>query len=201
VLISDEVYEDLVFDRTAPTFLRKDARSFVLAVYSFSKSYSMTGWRVGYLVGPAEVAAEVVKLQEVFYACASSVSQAAARAALTLPDSYLEQSKAIYLRRRGVLVDRLNKFSVPHFVPQGAFYCLIDVGDAQTATTPLALDLLKEAGVAVAPGETFGSLARGMVRVCFAVADETLEEGVERLGSYLSEQSASRSSLRPENNE
>lgn len=190
MILSDEVYNDICFTGSCPSFLRQDTESFVMAVYSFSKTYSMTGWRVGYLVAPEPVAAQVTKLQEVFYACTSSVSQAAAEAALRMPDGYLDEMNGVYHRRRNALVRILTENGIGHFAPEGAFYCLLQVGQANEDSTQLALEILDRTQVAVAPGETFGEFSRGMVRVSFAVEDGQLEEGISKLAKYLASRPA-----------
>ena len=185
IVISDEVYEDFVFGGPCPTFLRDDSRDFVIAVYSFSKTYSMTGWRVGYAVAPKELAAEITKLQEVYYACASSVSQAAARAALTLDRAHVDEMVRTYQRRRDIVHKELLAQGIEHVLPAGAFYCLVDISPAGMNSMDFALALLHAEHVAVAPGETFGRNARHAVRIAFVVDDDNLRRGVRRLARFI----------------
>jgi aspartate/methionine/tyrosine aminotransferase len=184
LIVSDEVYEDLVFDGPHVSFLRPDTRDKVVAIYSFSKTYAMTGWRVGYVIATEEIAEQISKLQEVYYACASSISQAAALAALSLDGRWVGQMRESYRKRRDILCAELSRQGVEHFLPQGAFYCLVSIGNRRTAME-FALQLLDRHGVAVAPGETFGVQSKNMVRVCFAAPEEDVRTGSCLLAEFV----------------
>ncbi|MBN1671846.1 MAG: aminotransferase class I/II-fold pyridoxal phosphate-dependent enzyme [Kiritimatiellae bacterium] len=184
LIVSDECYEDILYVDSCPSFLREDSRAFTVGIYSFSKTYAMTGWRIGYLAAPPELAPQITKLQEVYVACASSVSQAAARAALALDRRHVREMVQAYARRREIVREELQAAGIRHFLPQGAFYCLVDIGATGTDSMAFALELLKTRHVAVAPGETFGRNAARTVRICFATGDETLREGVRRLAAF-----------------
>jgi aspartate/methionine/tyrosine aminotransferase len=157
-------------------------------VNSFSKTYAMTGWRVGYVVAPPRLAPTVVKLQEPVVACACSVSQAAAEAALRGPQSCVAEMVSSYRARRDLALGILREAGLYHHTPEGTFYLLVDLGKWEGDSLAFAKKLLKEENVAVAPGETFGRASGHMVRISFAVEERSLLEGMGRLCRYIRRQ-------------
>lgn len=186
-VVSDEVYEKLVFDTAHQSLGRWDVDGRVVCVYSFSKTYAMTGWRVGYVVAPPAIAEVVTKVQEPVVSCASAVSQKAAEAALTGPQTCVEEMCDAYRARRDVALNILGQAGVTSNVPRGAFYMLVDASPVTLDTYAFAYHLLREQRVAVAPGETFGPAGRGLVRVSLATDQVVLEEGVRRLAKMIAD--------------
>jgi len=186
-LISDECYEKIVFDarHVSPGSLDKDGR--VLSLFSFSKTYAMTGWRVGYAVVSPEIAAIFVKLQEATVACTSSVSQKAAEAALQGPQDCIEIMVNAYRRRRDRAIAILQRHGLATYVPQGAFYLLVDISGCGSGSEGFAQNLLAQEKVAVAPGRTFGPSGDRYIRVSLAAHEDELETGLERLCRYVSQ--------------
>jgi aspartate/methionine/tyrosine aminotransferase len=186
-LLSDECYEDLVFEgeHVSPAGLG-DAEH-VVSVFSFSKSYAMTGWRVGYAVASEPVARLLAKAQEPVVSSASTISQKAAEAALLGPQDAVATMRDAYRRRRDAALELLDGAGVPHVRPGGAFYLMVDVSQAPEATTAgeFAHRLLVERRVAVVPGEAFGPAGSGMVRISLAAADEAIDLGLRRLADAL----------------
>lgn len=184
-VISDEVYEQIVFEgeHVSPALFDRDGR--VIAVFSFSKTYAMTGWRLGYLVASPDVAPILVKMQEPTVSCASAISQKAGEAALDGPQDCVATMCAAYRRRRDLAVDLLTELGVPFSLPHGAFYLMVDVSRKGLDSYAFAKALLMETRVAVAPGETFGPTARNYVRLSLAPSEDTLAEGIKRLGQFL----------------
>ena len=184
-LVSDECYEDLVFDgrHESPAALGDPER--VISVFSFSKSYAMTGWRVGYVIAPRATAALVAKAQEPLVSSASTISQKAAEAALAGPQDAVAAMREAYRRRRDAACARLDAAAVRYVRPGGAFYLMVDVSSAQDGADAFAHRLLREHRVAVVPGTAFGERGRGFVRVSLAAADAALETGLERLAEAL----------------
>jgi len=185
-LVSDEVYDELILDDDLAHFspARLD-RSRVVTVYSFSKVYAMTGWRVGYCAAPPELAALLRKLQEPLVSCPSAISQKAAEAALTGPRAEIEAMREAYRGRRdsawgAVLAEDLDAVRT-----QGTFYMLVDVSAAGLESMELARRLLEEERVAVAPGLVFGPGGEGKARISFAGEPETIREGVRRIARLL----------------
>jgi aspartate/methionine/tyrosine aminotransferase len=183
-LVSDECYDAITFDVEHVSPGRWDEQGRVLSCFSFSKTYAMTGMRVGYLVAPEAVGATAAKLQEPLIACVNVPAQYAALAALKGPQHFVEHMRRAYRERRDAAAALLEDAGIPHLLPQGAFYMWIDVraacgGDVQT----WALRLLRERRVAVAPGTTFGPTGEGWVRVSLATETEELLEGLQRVAA------------------
>lgn len=194
-VVSDEVYEDCVFEGEAPSPLAVTDEPRVIGVYSVSKSYAMTGWRVGYVAVPERVAEPLAKLQEPYVASTNAMAQKAAEAALTGPQDCVEEMRLAYKRRRDLAVDLLRRHDVPHFTPSGAFYVMIDTSSASLDSDALAEALLLERHVAVCPGTAFGRVASGWVRVSLATAEPLLLEGLERLAGFVRERRRAPASL------
>jgi aspartate aminotransferase len=181
-LISDECYDAITFDRPHVSPGAWDEQDRVLACFSFSKTYAMTGMRVGYLVAPPSVAATAAKMQEPLIACVNVPAQRAALAALEGPQDQVEAMRRTYAERRDAATRLLDERGVGYLRPQGAFYLWIDVSDrCGDDVTAWALDVLRERGVAVAPGPTFGPTGEGWVRVSLATETDDLLEGLGRI--------------------
>jgi aspartate aminotransferase len=186
-LIADEVYDELVLDRDREHVAarRLDASGRVVSVYSFSKVYAMTGWRVGYAVAAPALADLLRKLQEPEVSCPSAVSQKAAEAALVGPQEVIASMRDAYRARRDRVWKLVQERRLHAFRTQGTFYMLVDVSDAGLPSLDFALRLLSEWGVAVAPGEVFGPAGEGLVRISLAEEPEVIEEGVRRLADAI----------------
>jgi aspartate/methionine/tyrosine aminotransferase len=186
-LISDECYEQIVFEgeHVSPASLDADGR--VLSVFSMSKSYAMTGWRMGYVTGDHELMELVAKVQEPVVSCATAIAQKAGQAALDGDQACVREMTASYAARRDVVVDVLRDGGLLIAVPHGAFYVLADISAATTDTYAFARWLVAERGVAVAPGETFGPSGAGMVRLSLATAMDDLRTGAQRLVQAVGE--------------
>lgn len=185
-IVSDEVYEDIVFDGARHvSFLEHTPPDRLFLVSGASKSYAMTGWRLGWVVCPPDAVSIAEKLQEPVVSCAPTPSQVAAEAALTGPQDEVVKSCALFQRRRDIFVEEMASTGRMAAVPRGAFYGLVDVGEAADGALGFAKRLLVEHGVAVVPGDTFGPSTAGMVRVAFTVEDERLRDGLKRLAAAL----------------
>ena len=183
-LLSDEVYDELILDRQAvhTSAARFDTMDRVITVYSFSKVYAMTGWRVGYAVAPAAVAGVLRKLQEPQVSCPSTISQKAAEAALTGPRAPIRAMLDAYRRRRRVAVTAAHEAGLSCVAPAGAIYMLVAVQTGSRSMLQFALDLLDDHGVSVAPGSVFGPGTAGNVRISLAAGSADIVEGLRRLG-------------------
>ena len=182
-VLSDEVYDQLIFDGGAPVAAARFAPDWVVGVYSFSKSYAMTGWRLGYTASSPALAATLARIQEPLISCTSALAQAGAMAALAGPDAPLNEMRSAYQRRRDLVVGRLSDAGVEVAVPEGAFYCMLPL--APGTDSRLAALALVDEGVACAPGTAFGSVARSHLRLPLAASDETLIEAVDRITSWM----------------
>ena len=188
-LLCDEVYDEMVLSddcvHTAAAPLDSDGR--VITVCSFSKVYAMTGWRVGYVAAPAEMADLLRKLQEPLVSCPSTISQKAAEAALTGPRHPYDQMLAAYRRRRSVALDTAASTGVRAVASDGTLYMLLDVSASGVDDLDFALRLLESHSVSVAPGSVFGPAGRGWARISLAAEEEAIAEGLRRLAKALHE--------------
>jgi aspartate aminotransferase len=188
-LISDECYDAITFDAAHVSPGVYDEQDRVLSCFSFSKTYAMTGMRVGYLVAAGAVAHTAAKLQEPLIACVNAPAQYAALAALEGPQDFVEVMRRAYHERRDAAAALLDGAGVGYLLPQGAFYMWIDVRDRCGGDVKAwALELLRERHVAVAPGTTFGAEGEGWVRISLATDTDDLLEGLDRLAAVPARQ-------------
>ena len=192
-VICDDIYQEIVFDGAAFATLAAvapDLSDRILTVHGVSKTYAMTGWRIGYAAGPPDLISAMTKLQGQSTTNASSVSQAAALAALNGPQDFLVNWRAAYRRRRDLVAAQLAGIPGLEFtVPRGAFYHFADCSGLLGKATPagrctrtdedLSLYLLESAGVATVPGTAFA--APGHVRLCFARSEDQLAQACGRI--------------------
>ncbi len=203
-VISDECYDQIVFDATigasispstahgdtlpmvavSPSSLH-DSTNRIVSVHSFSKTYAMTGLRVGYVSGPPDALTTMIKMQEALIACVNGPAQYGALAALEGPQDFVKARKDVYQRRRDRAVQTAIELGLPHESPQGAFYLWLPLDVA--SGTDLSLELVQSRGVAVAPGETFGEMGRGAIRVSLAASESDIVSGLRRIASHLSQ--------------
>ena len=190
-VISDEIYESLIFDGLAhvsPAALSEDAFARTIVVSGLSKSHAMTGWRVGCAAGPKQVIAAMTALQSHMSGNINTIAQYAALEALQGDQSCVEQMAAVFARRRQVLLKALEKEGLQlASYPQGAFYALLDVRPYLTQDLPDDLSfseaLLKDAHVAVVPGSAF--YAPGFVRLSYATDERQIAEAIARIGDFI----------------
>ena len=184
-IVSDGCYEDIIFEgeHISPAAIDDSGR--VISVFTVSKSYAMTGWRIGYVAASRELAALISKLQETVTACASSVAKKAAEAAIGGDQSCVAAMRHSYRRRRDVAVRLLNDSGLLVSNPHGAFYIMASRASIGLDGYELCRRLIAESGVAVAPGETFGPSGAGKVRISLATDHKDLEEGIRRLATSI----------------
>ncbi len=184
-VISDECYEDIVFEgpHVSPSAVISPER--VISVFSMSKSYAMTGWRVGYAVAPQDVVAMMGKLTEALTSCVPGVSQKAAQAAVEGDQRCVSEMRDAYRRRRDLAAERLEEAGLLVARPRGAFYVMAEASAAGQDGYDLCRHLVTEHGVATAPGETFGPTGAGLIRLSLAAADDDVRTGVDRVVAAL----------------
>lgn len=186
IILTDEIYEHIRYDGRPHISLgsRDDCRERTLTVNGFSKSYAMTGWRLGYVAGPGALIQHLVKVQEHTVGCASSFAQRGALAALNGPASSIAEMTAEYARRRDRVVRGLNSIEgVACPAPDGAFYAFPDVGGLGISGDDFCRQILQVAGVVLTPGSAFGPTTSGHVRMSFATEPEVLEDAVKRIAT------------------
>jgi len=186
-VLSDEIYGRIVYDgfrQVSPASLIGVEQT--VTVDGFSKTYAMTGWRLGYAVASSEVVDAMVKLQQATTTCPASFVQAAAVEALRGSQRCVEEMVREYDRRRRMLVERLSRIpGIRCERPRGAFYVFPDVSAAGKPSRQVVLELLEEKGVCVTPGSAFGRYGEGHIRVSYATSMETLSEALDRIEEYF----------------
>jgi aminotransferase len=187
LVFTDEIYDRLVYgdhEHTAFSSL-PGMRDRTVLLGGFSKSYAMTGWRIGYVAAPAELMNGIAKVHQYGIMCAPTSAQFAAIEALRNGEAALQEMGAEYDRRRRYMVERFNAIGMRCFEPMGAFYCFPRVTDATGMDeTTFAEKLLDEERVGVVPGTAFGPSGAGHVRVCYATAYEQIVEAMDRMERF-----------------
>ncbi len=183
-VVSDEVYETMLYEgmRHQSIAAIEGMRHRTVTVNSFSKTYAMTGWRIGYAVGARKIIDQMIKLQQYTMVHAPAISQRAALAALNGPQNFIERMVTVFDERRRFLVPRLNEiegFRCP--TPKGAFYAFPNVEGLGKLSKDLAQFLLQSGGVAVVPGSVFGAGGEGYLRLSYAQPLDKLEEACNRI--------------------
>ena len=186
-VLSDEVYERLTFDTDiAPSMARWiDDKDRLIVVNSFSKTYNMTGWRLGWAQTSESTIRTLYKAAEFITSNPASIIQQAGIVALRDGEDYVRDLRAHYAARRAQVTAALG--TLPGVIlpePMGAFYAFPRIAGV-TASTLFAAELLRATGVAIAPGSAFGPSGEGFIRLCFAASEATITEALERLGRYL----------------
>ena len=188
-LLSDEVYEHFVFEgeQLSPSSISEDGR--VISIFSFSKTYAMTGWRIGFAVADKQISNLMRVLQEPLSSCVSGISQKAAEAALSEPQTCVHEMRESYRDRRDMAVNILDSQGALNYVPAGAFYALVDISKSGMGSQIFAEELLEQMDVAVAPGSAFGEVGENYVRISLATEKSKLQEGLERILSFINSKS------------
>lgn len=194
IVLADEVYSELnyeVDEAPIPSFAGfPEAKDRVILLNGFSKSWAMTGYRLGYACGPQDVIDAMMKIHQYGIMSAPTLSQAAGVEAMDLGDKDVARMKREYNRRRDYLYEVLNGLGLKTLLPKGAFYIFPDVRQTGMDDETFAIRLLKDYGVACVPGSAFGSCGAGFVRMSYATSMEKIRLAVERLGRFLTSSKA-----------
>ena len=187
LVYTDEIYDRLVYgdhEHTAFSSL-PGMRERTILLGGFSKSYAMTGWRIGYVAAPAGLMTGIAKVHQYGIMCAPTSAQFAAIEAMKNGEPHLQAMRAEYDRRRRYITDRFNAIGMSCFEPKGAFYCFPHVTECTGLDeTTFAEKLLEEERVGVVPGTAFGPSGAGHVRVCYATAYEEIVEAMDRIERF-----------------
>jgi aminotransferase len=187
ILVSDEIYDRLVYDfqHVCIPSLGEEIRRRTVLLGGLSKSHAMTGWRIGYAAGPQDIIQGLVRIHQYTIMSAPTTAQDAAIEALTNGNSYVEDMVAEYDRRRRLIVAGMNRLGLTTFEPRGAFYAFPNIGASGMDDETFAEALLREEHVAVVPGNAFGPGGEGFVRACYATAYEQIEEALHRMEKFM----------------
>ncbi|WP_066172260.1 aminotransferase A [Bacillus marinisedimentorum] len=186
-VLSDEIYSELVFAGTHHSIASYPGmREKTIVVNGLSKSHSMTGWRIGFLFAPENLARHMLKIHQYNVSCASQISQQAAIEALVNGADDAVVMKDTYKKRMEYMYGRLTEMGFPAEKPTGAFYIFPSIEPFGEKSFDFAMKLVKEAGVAAVPGDAFSSYGEGYIRMSYAYSMETLEKGLDRIEQFLS---------------
>jgi aminotransferase len=187
VVVSDEVYEKLVYDGCVHTSIASlpGMRDRTVSIFSFSKSYAMTGWRIGYMVAPSDFLVRATELHYVINTCAPAPSQVAAIAALKGPQTHIAEMNASYVARRDYLISAFERLGLPSILPHGGFTIMVDIRAIGMGSVDFSLYLLQKAKVQVFPGAMYGANGEGYVRVSVLASLPRLEEAIRRISLVL----------------
>ena len=187
IVISDEIYGELTYGvKHCSIAGLPGMEQRTIIINGFSKSFAMTGWRLGYALGNHEIIEQMVKIHQFAVMCAPTISQYAAIEAMEQGDGDIEAMRESYDQRRKFLYHELQRLGLPCFEPQGAFYMFPNIREFGLSSGEFALKLLKEEKVAVVPGDSFGECGEGFVRISYAASLQNLKEAVNRIFRFLS---------------
>ena len=185
-VLSDEIYSELTYGRQHvsiaefPGMLER-----TILINGFSKSYAMTGWRLGYACGPKRILEQMLKIHQFAIMCAPTTSQYAAIEALRSGDNDIERMRTAYDQRRNFLMKAFHDMGLQCFEPFGAFYVFPCIKEFGMASEEFANRLLQEEKVAVVPGTAFGACGEGFLRISYAYSIEDLKEALSRLEAFI----------------
>lgn len=187
IVVSDEIYDRLVYGFKHVCFpsLADTLKRRTVLLGGFSKDYAMTGWRIGYAAGPADLIKGLVRIHQYTIMSAPTMAQDAAIEALKSGEPAVQEMVAEYNRRRRLLVDGLNRLGLKTFEPRGAFYAFPNITASGMDDEVFAQKLLEEEHVAVVPGNSFGPGGDGFVRACYATSYEKIEEALRRMEKFM----------------
>lgn len=188
IVISDEPYESIIYDgrKNYSIAALPDMFERTITVNSFSKTFAMTGWRVGYAVAEEAFINAMTVMQESLTSSVNAASQYAACVALTSPKDEVEEMRRVYEKRAELLERGLNRIKGFSFIkPEGAFYAFVNIKDTGMTSEEVSQRLIEECQVVTTPGSAFGAAGEGYIRISFASSSEILEEAVNRIQSVF----------------
>jgi aminotransferase len=186
LIITDEIYGELTYDTPHTSIVSLPGmRERTIFLHGFSKAWAMTGFRLGYACGPAELIEAMMKIHQYTMLCASSLAQKAALEALARPEADVTEMLNEYRRRRNVIAAAFTDMDLKCHRPLGAFYAFPSVAKFGLTSKDFALKLLHEEKVAVVPGTAFGACGEGFVRCAYATSMENIQEAMKRLRRFI----------------
>ena len=189
MVISDEIYSELTYTEEGHTSIASiyGMQERTIVINGFSKTYSMTGWRLGYALGPAPIIKQMTKLHQFAIMSAPTNSQYAAIDALRNGDEDIKKMKLDYDMRRRYTVDGFRKIGLDCFEPMGAFYVFPCIRSTGLSSEEFCERLIKSKRVAVVPGNAFGDCGEGFIRVSYCYSIENIKEAIRRIGEFVEE--------------
>lgn len=185
MVLSDEIYAELTYGKDHVSIASLPGmRERTVIASGFSKAYAMTGWRLGYLAAPREVAVQMLKIHQYAIMCSPTTSQYAAVEAMRNGQNDIEEMRAEYNRRRRYIVGGLRSIGIDCFDPEGAFYVFPYIGKFGMTSDEFCEKLLKECGVAIVPGTAFGACGEGFARISYAYSVEHIAKAIDRLEKF-----------------
>ncbi len=187
VVLTDEIYSELTYDEVTHHSIAAlpGMKERTIFLHGFSKAFAMTGWRIGYACGPADIIEAMMKIHQYSILCAPIMAQEAAIEALERGARSMERMKEEYRLRRNFIVSSLNEAGIPCHLPKGAFYVFPDIRGTGLASREFSLKLLETKHVAVVPGTAFGPGGEGYVRCSYATAMDQIKIAVERIADFV----------------
>ncbi|MBO4950773.1 MAG: aminotransferase class I/II-fold pyridoxal phosphate-dependent enzyme [Clostridia bacterium] len=186
VVLSDEIYGELTYGRHHFSIASMpEMRDRTIYVGGFSKSYAMTGWRLGYVCAPGEITKQMLKIHQYAIMCAPTMSQYAGIDAVMNGDEDIEYMKDCYNQRRRMLLSGLNEIGLPCFEPEGAFYVFPEIGKFGLSSDEFCERLLYEEKCAIVPGNAFGASGEGFARISYAYSVEHISRAIDRIDKFL----------------
>ena len=186
IVIADEIYAELTYDKTHVSIASlPDMKERTIVINGFSKSYAMTGWRLGYAMGPSQIISQMTKIHQFAIMCAPTTSQYAAVEAVKNGDKDIEKMREAYDERRRFVMSSFEEMGIPCFEPLGAFYVFPCIREFGLNSDDFATTLLKEEKVAVVPGTAFGDCGEGFLRISYAYSIDELKVALGRIGDFI----------------
>ncbi len=187
-VLSDEIYAELTFKNDHVSIASiPGMKERTIVINGFSKAYAMTGWRLGYAMGPEEIITQMTKIHQFAIMCAPTTSQYAAVEALRNGDDDVRMMKKSYDQRRKFLMNAFHEMGLPCFEPFGAFYVFPDIREFRMTSEEFAFALLDAQNIAVVPGTAFGDSGEGFLRISYAYSIEKLRTAMERIALFIGE--------------
>lgn len=185
MIVSDEIYSELTYgEKHVSIASYPEMKDRTILINGFSKSYAMTGWRLGYACGHPDIIAAMTKIHQLTIMCAPTTAQHAAIEALSGSDEDVEEMRKEYNYRRRVMLDGFQKAGFPCFEPEGAFYVFAGISHTGMTSEVFCEKLLMEERVAVVPGSAFGDSGEGFVRACYASSLDNINEAMKRIQNF-----------------
>ncbi|MBR3593533.1 MAG: aminotransferase class I/II-fold pyridoxal phosphate-dependent enzyme [Clostridia bacterium] len=188
LVLSDEIYAELTYGRPHCSIASlPDMRERTIIASGFSKTYAMTGWRMGYTLAPAPITEQMYKIHQYAIMCAPTTSQFAAIEALKNGDDDIEYMREEYNQRRRLILDGFKSIGLDCFVPEGAFYAFPNIGKFGMSSDDFCMQLLEKKKVAIVPGTAFGESGEGFARISYAYSVNHIKIAIEKMGEFIKE--------------